>query len=337
MKVKNTIFSVLLLCAVLFTSCLSTISEVIGKPQVKFDSIKLEGIDMEGFTFNVGYSVSNPYPVSFSVAGIKADIINDNDSSTITSLNFADGVTVQGMDSARNKVNFKIPYKTILSLASKLASGDEGNSEALPLSFKGTASLDLSSVPLFEGNTLNIPFAKAFKVPVFKPSFSVSAPTLQMPTLADLKNSLVKGGMGTVKAAALAASIIAGTKISSDALDGIDLDMKFNFNLNVKNEGSCKWNYLLDKCSLVSGNNRIADVSPEKGNVISSQSGTIPVTCTLNTIQSGRYIVELLNKTAKNPVISIDSVLNFPGIPEFLSDIPLDFSKEISVSSISKK
>lgn len=332
---KPVIISSFLLLSLLFTSCLSTISEVIGKPTVKFDSISLQSIDMEGFTFNVGYSVSNPYPVSFSIAGIKADIINDNDSSSITTMNFAEGVSVVGMDTARNKVTFKLPYKTILNLASKTKDSD--NKEALPLSFKGTASLDLSSVPLFEGQSLDIPFNKSFKVPVFKPSLSVSAPTLQMPTLADLKQSLVNGGLSVTKAATLAANIIAGKKLSADALDGIDLDMKFNFNLNVKNEGSCSWNYLLDKCSLVSGDNRLAAVSPEKGNTISSQSGTIPVTCTLNTIQSGRYIVELLNKTAKNPVLSIDSVLNFPGIPEFLSNIPLDYSKEISVSSITKK
>lgn len=336
MKIKKSFLLLsVILVTFLFSSCLSTISEVVGKPQVKFNSVSLESIDMEGFTFNVGYSVVNPYPVSFSIAGIKADIINDNDSSTVTSMNFAEGISVLGMDTERNNVSFKLPYKTVLNLAAKIKENE--NLEALPLSFKGSASLDLSSVPLLEGQSLEIPFNKSFKVPVFKPSFSVSAPTLQMPTLNELKEALINGGLSAVKAAKLAGNIIAGNKLSSDALDGIDLDMKFKFNLNVKNEGSCSWDYLLDKCSLTSGDNRLAAVSPEDGGKISSKSGTIPVTCTLNTIQSGRYIVELLNKTAKNPVITIDSVLNFPGIPEFLSNIPLDYSKEISVSSISKK
>lgn len=330
----------LLALSLLFTSCLSSLGEVIAKPQIKFGSISLNSVDMEGFTFNVDYSINNPYPVSFSIAGVNADVMfgSDSDATKITSLSASEGIKVEGMDTAKNTVSFKIPYKTILSLATKLASSDsEGKAEALPLSFKGNAKLDLSAVPLFEGETLTLPFAKSFNVPIFKPSFSVSAPTLQMPTLDDLKNSLVNGGMSVLKAAKLAANIIAGNKLSEDALDGIDLDMTFRFNLNVKNEGSCSWNYLLNNCSLSSGNNRLAKVNPEGSNSISSQSGTIPVSCTLNTIQAGRYIVELLNKTAKNPVVTVDSKLNFPGISGFMTDIPLDYTKEISVSSITKK
>jgi len=332
MKTKIKILISCLLAAVLFTSCLSTVSEIVGKPTVKLDSVSLKSLDMEGFTFKAVYSVSNPYPVSFSVAGLNADVIYNSDS--LTSMSASEGITVSGMDTARNTLSFKIPYKTIL----KLASGSDGKSdEYLPMNVKGSVKLDLSSVPLFEGETLTLPFTKSFNVPVFKPSFSVSAPALQMPTRAELKDALVNGGMSAVKAASLAANIIAGNKLSPDALDGVDLDLKFNFNLNVKNEGSCKWNFLLDNCKITSGDNRIASVSPVSGNVISSQSGTIPVTCKLNTVQSGRYIVQLLNKTAANPVVTIDSVLNFPGVADFMSNIPLDYSKEISVSSITKK
>ncbi len=333
MKSRFKLFVLCLFFGILFTSCLSDVADLLGKPTVKLTSVSLESLDMEGFTFNAGYSISNPYPVSFSVAGVNADVIYDNDTK-LTSLSGSEGVTVLGMDTAKNTFSFKIPYKTILSIAS--GKSDELK-ESVPLSFKGNAKLDLSSVSFFEGETLTLPFSKSFNVPVFKPSFSISAPTLQMPTLADLKDSLVSGGLSAVKAAALASSIIAGKKIASDALDGIDLDMKFNFNLNVKNEGSCSWNYILDNCKISSGENRLVSVSPSEGNIVSSKSGTIPVSCNLNTLQSGKYIVELLNKTAKNPVVTIDSVLNFPEVSDFLSNIPLDYTKEISISSISKK
>lgn len=333
MKTKIKIFLSCIFATVLFTSCLSTVSEIVGKPQIKFDSISLKSLDMEGFTFNVGYSISNPYPVSFSIKGLEADVLYDSDN-RLTSLSASEGVTVSGMGNAKNTVSFKIPYKTILNLATKSSEGDK---EALPLSFKGAVRLDLSKVPIFEGESLTLPFSKSFNVPVFKPSLSISSPSIQLPSMADLKNALVNGGMSALKAASLAANMIAGNKLSADALDGVDLDLKFNFNLNVKNEGSCKWNYLLDYCKISSGDNRLASISPTEGNKISSQSGTIPVTCRLNTVQSGRYIVELLNKTAKNPVIQIDSVLDFPGVAGFMSNIPLDYSKEIPVSLITKK
>lgn len=336
MKTKfKLLFVAVALVTLLFTSCLSTVSEFIGKPEIKFDNVKLTGLDMDGFTFNVGYTVKNPYPVSFSIAGIDLNVVNDNDSSVITNMNCSEGVQVLGMDSAKNTASFFIPYKTVLSLASKVSKSE--SLESLPFSVKGNAKLDLSSVPLFEGESLTLPFNKSFNVPVFKPSFSVSAPTIQMPGPDDFKKALVDGGMNAVKAAKLVANIIAGNKLTSDVFDGIDLDLSFKFNLNVKNEGSCSWNYLMDKCVVTSGDNRLAGISPDKGNTISSKSGTIPVTLSLNTVQSGRYIVELLNKTAKNPVVTIDSVLNFPEISGFMSDIPLDYKKEISVSSITKK
>ncbi len=333
MKTNYKIIGIFLFLGVLFTSCLSTVGELIGKPQIKLTSVTLKSLDMEGFTFNAGYSISNPYPVSFSVSGVNADVIYDNETK-LTSLSASEGISIAGMDTAKNTFTFKIPYKTILNIASGKSNELK---ESVPLSFKGNAKLDLSAVSFFEGETLTLPFSKTFNVPVFKPSLSVSTPTLQMPTLDDLKESLVNGGLSPLKAATLAASIIAGKKLASDALDGIDLDMNFNFNLNVKNEGSCSWNYLLDNCKISSGENRLVSVSPSEGNVVSSQSGTIPVSCKLNTVQSGRCIVELLNKTAKNPVISIDSVLNFPGVNDFLSNVPLDYTKEISVSSIQRK
>lgn len=336
MKTKiKALFVALALVTLLFTSCLSTVSDFIGKPEIKFDSVKLTSLDMDGFTFNVGYTISNPYPVSFSVAGVDLGVVNDNDSSIVTSMTCSEGVQILGMDSASNTASFFIPYKTVLSLASKVSKSE--NLEALPFSIKGNAKLDLSSVPLFEGESLTLPFNKSFSVPVFKPSFSVSGPTLQMPGPDEFKKALVNGGMNAVKAAKLVANLIAGGKVSSDIFDGIDVDLKFKFNLNVKNEGSCSWNFLMDKCVVTSGENRLAGIAPDSGNQITSQSGTIPVTLSLNTVQSGRFIAELINKTAKNPVVSIDSVLNFPGIEGFMSDIPLDYSKEISVNSISKK
>lgn len=331
-NLKICFFALISFIFVLFTSC-ETLGSIVGTPKMKLDSVAIGGIDMEGFTFNVNYSISNPYPISFSIAGVNADVIY-NSETKLTSINASEGVSVQALDKSQNTVSFKIPYTTILSLASK--NKTETNKEFIKLSFQGKVSLDLSAISFLENKTLSLPFSTSFNVPIFKPSLSVSAPEFQMPSLIDLKNSLISSGMAITKATQIATAIITGNQIPSDILDGIDLNMTFRFNLNVKNEGSCSWNYILDNCSLTSGVNKLAAVTPESGNTISSQSGTIPVSCTLNALQSGRYIVELLNKTAKNPVITIDSSLKFPGVSDYLGSIPLDYKKEIPVSSISK-
>ncbi|MCR4823257.1 MAG: hypothetical protein K5873_10360 [Treponema sp.] len=81
----------------------------------------------------------------------------------------------------------------------------------------------------------------------------------------------------------------------------------------------------------VAGN--LADVAPASSATISSSSGTIPMTAKLNTVQAGKFIVQLLNKKGVNPTFNVSSKLSFPEISNALN-LPFNYSKEIPLSNI---
>ncbi len=310
-------------------SC-ATLKELGLAPSVSLDSVSLQSLDLEGITFNCNYKVSNPLPIAISIKNVAADILCNE--TKFTSLSADQGVKLAASGSKANKFNFKVPYNTILSLAKGSKSSD---GKYLPFKIAGTVSLDLGKSALVQNLASNLPFSVAFNVPIFKPSFSVSNPSVQLPSLNELKNALMSGGMNAIKAAALAGSIIAGKSIAENAFDGVNLDMKVNFDLNVANSGSAPWKYVLNSCSLKTGSGEAISLNAS-GNTISSASGTIPVTAKLNTITAGKFIAQILNKKGSNPVFSFDSGLSFPEL-SYAPNIPLSYSKEIALSSFGVK
>ena len=316
------IITVILLGTGLF-SC-ATLKQLGLSPSVSLDSVSISSLDLEGITFNCNYKISNPLPVAVSVKKVSADILyNEN---KFTSLKADEGVKLKAAGTKNNRFNFKVPYETILSLAK---GSNASQNKYLPFKINGSVSLDLGKSAIVQNLTSNLPFSLSFKVPVFKPSFSVSNPKIQLPSLNELKNSLTSGGMNAVKAAALAGSIIAGKQIAENAFDGVNMNMQMNFNLNVANSGSAPWKYAIKNCSLKTGSGDAISLSPETSEITSS-SGTIPVTAVLNTKTAGKFIAQILNKKGTNPVFSFESGLTFPEL-SYSANIPLLYSKEISL------
>lgn len=313
--------------AVLSLTTCSTMKELgIATPTLNFQNVAIKSLDLEGITFSSNYSISNPYPVAFSIKQVAADVTYN--SSKFTSLSADKGVSVAALGSKSNSFNFKVPYDTILNFA-KSASGQK----SLPFKIAGNASLDLSKVPLMNGQTLTLPFSKSFSVPVFKPSLSLSNPQIVLPSLSELKNALTSGGMSAAKAAVAAGSILAGKSVAENIFDGVNLNLKCNFNLNVANSGSAAWKYVLKNCSIKSdAASSLINLAASGTNEITSSSGTIPLTATLNTVSAGKFIAQILNKKGSNPTFSVESGLSFPEL-SYASNLPLNYSKEIPLSS----
>ena len=307
-------------------SC-QTMNNVFGKPELSMEKVGIKALDLEGITFNCDYAITNPYPIGISLKSVAADIFY-NKSEKFTSVNSDGGVTIAANGKNSNSLDFKVPYTTILNFA-KSTSGKT----SLPFSVNGSAALDLSAVTGLDIQALSLPFSKDFDVPVFKPSFSVSNVKLKLPTLTALASSLVSSGVSSARATQLATSILSGQQLASNAFDGIDLNLDVTMDLNVKNSGSAPWNMVIKNCSLQSSSGgRLANVRPTSGNTISSENATVPMTASVNTLQAGAMIVSILNKKGANPTFSVESGISFPGLN--YAEVPLSYSKEISVSSI---
>lgn len=336
MKKIRFLKSFLIAAASLFALSCSTLKELGLSPSINFQNVAIKSLDLEGITFSCNYSIQNPYPVAFSVKQVSADVLYEN--SKFTSLSADKGVSVAAFGTKSNAFTFKIPYNTVLNFA-KSTSGKK----SLPFSISGNASLDLSKIPLMENQTMTLPFSKSFEVPVFKPSLSLSNPKIVLPTLSEMKNAFTSGGMTVAAASVAAASILAGNKISSNIFDNVNLNLKCNFDLKVSNSGSAAWKYLLKNCSIktnAAGNasgstsSSLIELSPAAGasREITSSSGTIPLTATLNTLKAGKFIAQILNKSGENPVFTVESGLSFPEL-SYAANLPLNYSKEIPLSS----
>ena len=309
-------------------SC-STLKGIMGEPKIRMSSVSLKEVDFEGITFTCDYTITNPYPVSFKIDKVEADV-SCSESSYIK-LATDEGIVVAAVDSRKNTFTFKVPYTTILNIAGNITE----DQKSLPFKIAGSAYLDLSRSTGLELNSLRLPFSVAFEVPIFKPSFSVANPKLQLPSLNELKDSLIKNGMPTAKALSIAAQLISGKNITETLLEEIDLNLKFDFDLNVKNEGSSAWQCELNDCSIKTSGNDLIDLSLNGSDRITAASATVPVTATLNTLKSGKFIAQLLNKSGKDPVFSVDSSLSFPKL-KYAGNIPLGYSCTIPLSKITK-
>lgn len=328
MKMKN---KIIILLAVLFSfttfSC-STLKELGYTPEIKMDSVGIKGLDFEGITFTCDYSISNPYPLSFSIQKVDASISCSE--SSYVELSTDNGIKVEARGNRKNTFTFKIPYETIL----KIAKETDGK-ESLPFEVKGAAYLDMSGIPLANMSSLELPFNVAFDVPVFKPHFSVSNARLVMPTVSELTSMLKNSGMAVTKAAKVAAQILAGKSVTEALFDGIDLNFKFVFDLNVKNEGNSSWKCNIQDCAIKSGSNDLIDLALSE-NELTANSNIVPVTATLNTLKMGKFIVQMINKSGEDPEFSLDSKLTFTEL-KYISDIPLSYSTKIPLSKISTK
>ncbi len=306
------------------------LQQFVETPSLSLKSIGIKGLDLEGITFNCNYDITNPYPIAFSIKEVAADILCSG--KNFTKIATDQGVNVAASSTRTNALNFKITYNSIITLAQSIAN----NTVSLPFSLQGAAALDLSAIPAVPSSTLSLGFTKDFDVPVFKPEFSLSDVKVNLPSLDTLRTAFTNSGMNVLEAASLAASIVQGKNISPSDLQKINLDLDLNFNLNVKNAGKSPWSFLLSKCSLQTASGTLAGITPVGSTSINSESGTIPLKASLNTVQASSFIAQLLNKSGSNPVFSFDSGLSFPNL-SYAPNIPLAYSREIPLSSIGVK
>ncbi len=317
-KFLFTIAASALLAFVQISCSTNKIPTEIPKPSVSFNSISFVSLDTEGITLKCDYAIKNPYPVSLSLAKLAADITCNGEAFTTLTAN--EGIGLSAKSTKENSFNFKIPYDSILNFAKTFKS-----EKTLPFKIAGNATID--NIPLISSITL--PFSKDFEVPVFKPSFSFSSPKVVLPTAKEIISSFTKSGISAVKAASAATSLASGKPIAENLLDNVNMDVKINFNLNVKNEGGADWKYILNSCKISSGGKELTALDVAQ-NEINSADGTIPLTATVNTITAGKFITQIINKSGTNPTFALESGISFPQLKSVT--LPLSCSKEIPLS-----
>ena len=116
--------------------------------------------------------------------------------------------------------------------------------------------------------TLSIPFSKAFDVPIFKPSFSLSNPKFNIPSQETIKDSLKNAGVSVLKIPQMLTAFSSGNGLK-DVLKQIDINFEFTFNLEVKNSGSAPWEFILDDCALQCEDGSLIYAVAKNSNILS--------------------------------------------------------------------
>lgn len=315
-----------------FTVSCESLGQLLGAmslPSLSMDSVSIKGLDLEGITFACDYSITNPYPVAFSIKQLAADI--NYEGGTFTKLSSENGVSVASRSTKRNSLTVKIPYDTILSFAKKT-----NGKSSLPFTLDGSLALDMSAVSLFEGDSFSIPFTKNFSVPVVKPQFSVSNAKVVLPSAEDLYKQILSSGQNALNSAAVATALITAQNLTEDMLKGININIDFTFDLAVANQGTAAWKFLVNDCALKTNTGSLLSVTPGTSKAISSSSGTVPMKVSLNTVQAASFIVQLLTKKGGNPTFQLSSALSFPEL-SYAPNLPLSYSYEIPLRTIATK
>jgi hypothetical protein len=320
------VFAVIFSCG--FFSC-SSLKDLGYSPEIKMQSVSLKNLDFDGITFDCAYSLSNPYPLSFSIKKIAGTV--DCSGSEFAQLSADEGVSMEAKSSRTNSFSFKIPYETILSLAKNFS-----GKESLPFSFSGSASLDLSKIPLASEESLDLPFSVEFDVPVFKPKFSVSNPRLKTPSLSEMKDAFLNGGLSLVSAAATANHIVSGKSISEAIFDNTNLDFEFLVDLNISGEGNSAWQCILKNCALKTSSAELVNFALGENGTLDESKNSAPLAARLNTISAGKYIAQMLNKKGENPSFAVETALSFPNL-NYAKEIPLSYECTIPLSKISRE
>ena len=324
----------------LLTSSCEQIANALGvssKPELSSRGISIDSLDSEGITFKYDYSISNPYPVSLSIAGISAKIEYDGTDNVENPPSFTvatkNGLSIAANENASNAMNFVVPYDTILNFVNIVQS--LSGKTSLPFAVQGNITLDLSAVGL---SNLTLPIPKlSVAIPVFKPKLSVNTDSVQFDTSnISLANVTTALGLTVISDPSILTDITSGNASSAavNALQKTNLNVGLNFNLDVAKEGTAPWNFAVNTCGLTSTDgSSLANVSPDSStSTISSESGSVPMSATISASNAAAYIIQLIGKNAKNPTFVLNSALSFPELQQYGMNIPLNYSYELPIN-----
>ena len=311
------------LIILILTGCASIVDRI-GEPEFKLDNITIDSLDGEGIIFRCDYTAVNPYPLAITISSLKTDISYEGEK--VVELNAEEGLRLSSGASSRNSVLFKLPYKSVINLA-----GSSRDKTSLPFTLSGEAEFDVSSIPYLDKRSLSLPFERSFDVPVFRPEIKVTNGYVKLPTVKEVAEALVTGGLNIIRAGIVAGQIVLGKPISEDVFEGVDLDVEILFDLEVDNSGGAPWALDLKRCSIDTGMGALLQMESRSGMArIDSDGGRLQMAATANTLEWGAFIIGLTGADSGGASLRLDGSLSFPALAYDI-DLPLEIEQELSL------
>ncbi len=257
---KSKIF--LILTVLLVATCASLTSFINKRPEVKIKDFDIKAISFKDVDLLFNIQISNPYPVGIKLNRVKfkVDIENKQLFSTVT----PKGFQIKAGGTATTPLDVNLIYMKIIKIIR-----DYKKKEYLNCKISGEISIFLPKIPGLP-KTYAFPFTLNKKIPAIKPKISIANFKVKAPTLKEIEQAIKKAGK---KIAAKKISDIFGNMLKGKStslknikkigLKDLDLKLKINFDLKIKNDSRAKlffknlsYNFFMNNYNVFNGNTK---------------------------------------------------------------------------------
>lgn len=210
-------------------------------PEVRIKDFDIKSISLRDIDFLFDIEITNPYPVGIRLE--KVDFKVDVDKNELFRTTTPSGFKIKAQGSAITPLVLNLEYAKIINIVK-----DYNNKEYLLCEISGNLLIPLPDIPGLP-KTFSFPFNVSKKIPAIRPSVSIHNFKVSAPSRTEIQEAIRKAGqnLNVDKVINFFGDLIGGKKVNIKEIGLADLDLKLkvNFDLSLKNEAKAK--LLFDK------------------------------------------------------------------------------------------
>ncbi len=235
--------AILLLCGVIVMCALGdagslqfSIPKGIKLPEVRIKDFDIKAISLRDIDFLFDIEIINPYPIGIRLE--KVDFKVDIDKNQLFKTSTPSGFKIKANGSAVTPLVLNVEYAKIINIVK-----DYNKKEYLICDISGNLSIPLPNIPGLP-KTFSFPFNVSKKIPAIRPSVSVHNFKVSAPSKAEIQEAIRKAAkkLNPETIANALGDLLNGKKVNVKEIGLADLDLKLkvNFDLKLKNEAKAK-------------------------------------------------------------------------------------------------
>lgn len=208
----------------------------IALPEVRIKDFDIKAISLRDIDFQFNIEITNPYPIGIRLE--KVDFKVDIDKNQLFKTTTPSGFKIKANGSAVTPLVLNLEYAKIINIIK-----DYNNKEYLVCDISGKLSIPLPKIPGLP-KTFSFPFNVSKKIPAIRPTVAIHNFKVTAPSKAEIQEAIRKAGqnLNADKVFGLLGDLINGKKVNVKEIGLADLDLKLkvNFDLKLKNEAKAK-------------------------------------------------------------------------------------------------
>lgn len=237
-------YVMIFLCCTMVVMCVSSESgslnfslpKGITLPEVRIKDFDIKAISLRDIDFNFDIEITNPYPIGIRLEKVEFKV--DIDKNQLFKTTTPSGFKIKANGSAVTPLVLNLEYAKIINIVK-----DYNKKEYLVCDISGNLVIPLPNIPGLP-KTFSFPFSVSKKIPAIRPSVAIHNFKVTAPSRAEIQEAIRKAGqnLNADKVAGFLGDLISGKKVNVKevGLADLDLKLKVNFDLKLKNEAKAK-------------------------------------------------------------------------------------------------